>query len=106
MMATDNFEDDFAVLMGLLPPQDSTGFLDRRGAFKASLDSRAIGRAAGLQRIFPQFEAVLSPEHFALQHIDRRAEHVGRQRTLPVLLIGGGDFRRAGARHQLPAGQP
>jgi len=23
------------VLMGLLPPQDSTGFLDRRGAFKA-----------------------------------------------------------------------
>jgi hypothetical protein len=24
------------VLMGLLPPQDGTGFLDRRGAFKAS----------------------------------------------------------------------
>jgi hypothetical protein len=31
----ENFEDDFAVRMGLLPPQDSTGFLDRRGAFKA-----------------------------------------------------------------------
>jgi hypothetical protein len=35
--ATDfnNFEDDFAVRMGLLPPQDRFDFLDRRGAFKA-----------------------------------------------------------------------
>jgi hypothetical protein len=65
-----------------------------------------MGRAAGLQRIFPQFEAVLSPEPFALQHIDRRAEYVGRQRVLPVRLIRGSDFLRAGARHQLPAGQP
>jgi hypothetical protein len=30
-----NFEDDFAVRMGLLPPQDRLDFLDRRGAFKA-----------------------------------------------------------------------
>ena len=32
----NNFEDDFAVRMGLLPPQDSFDFLDRRGAFKAA----------------------------------------------------------------------
>ena len=30
-----NFEDDFAVRMGLPPASGVTGFLDRRGAFKA-----------------------------------------------------------------------
>jgi hypothetical protein len=39
-----------------------------------------MGRSARLQRIFQQFKAILPPEHFALQHIDRGAEHVGEFR--------------------------
>jgi hypothetical protein len=34
-MDFNHFEVDFAVRMGLLPPQDRFDFLDRRGAFKA-----------------------------------------------------------------------
>jgi hypothetical protein len=32
IMERENLEDEFAVLMGLLPPQDSTGFPNRQDA--------------------------------------------------------------------------
>jgi hypothetical protein len=35
--SANNVENDFTVRMGLLPPQEITVFLNRRGAFKARL---------------------------------------------------------------------
>src|SRR4051812_14085012 len=54
-------------------------------------DLRAIRRAAGLQRVREQFDPILAPEYLAVEHISRRAEHIGGQRILTVLLIGRTD---------------
>src|SRR3954469_24255735 len=68
-------------------------------------DLRAIGRAAGLQRVRGQFDPILAPEYFAVEHISRRAEHVGGQRILTVLLIGGADSVGSRTFHKLFAGK-
>src|SRR3954447_12181097 len=68
-------------------------------------DLRTVGRAPRFQCVRKQFDPVLSPKHFAVEHIDRRTEHVGGQRVLTVLLIGRTDRVRAGALNQLVAGQ-
>ena len=66
----------------------------------------AIGLAAAFQRVRQQFDPVLSPEHLAVEHIDRRTEHVGGDRILPVLFIGRADVVGGRALDQLVAGKP
>jgi hypothetical protein len=44
------FEDDLAMRMGLLPPQDGDGFRNRRGAFKASPEHDPEKRAAAFRK--------------------------------------------------------
>src|SRR6185312_4234864 len=68
-------------------------------------DFRAIGLAAGFQCVSKQFDPVLAPENLAVEHIDRRAEHVGRDRVLAVLLIGRADLLGAGTLDQPRAGK-
>src|SRR3954469_1923916 len=68
-------------------------------------DLRAIGRAARLQRVREQFDPILAPEYFAVEHIARRAEHVGGQRILTVLLIGRADSVGSRTLHELFTGK-
>src|SRR3954451_25262947 len=55
---------------------------------------RAIGRAARLQRIREQFDPVLPPKGFPIEHVCRRAEHINRQRVLPVFFVSSADVFR------------
>ena len=64
-----------------------------------------MGPAAGLQCVRQQFDPVLSPKHLAVEHIDRRAEHVGRDRFLAVFLISRADVIRTRTLDQLLAGK-
>ena len=79
--------------------------IDRRYPQALILHLRAIGRAAGFQRVGQQFDPVLSPEYLAVEHIDRRSEHVGRQRILAVLLIDRADLVGSRTLDQLLAGK-
>src|SRR4030081_911288 len=54
-------------------------------------DLRAIGRAARLQRVREQFDPILAPRRFAIEHIGGRAEHINGQRVLAVLFVSGTD---------------
>src|ERR1700709_1768087 len=54
-------------------------------------DLRAIRRAARLQRVREQFDPVLPPKRFAIEHICGRAEHINGQRFLPVLFVDRAD---------------
>src|SRR6202041_3099289 len=67
---------------------------------------RTIGRAAGLQRVREQFDPILPPEYLAVEHIDRRSEHVRRQCILAVLLVGRADLVGPRTLNQLLAGKP
>src|SRR6266446_1734926 len=73
---------------------------------RVPLKARAIGLAAGFQCIGEQFDTVLSPKYLAVENIDRRAEHVGCEGVLAVLLIGRADRLRARALDQLLAWKP
>src|SRR6202048_1181259 len=73
---------------------------------RVPLKPRAIGLAARFQCVGEQFDAVLSPKYLAVEHIDRRAKHVGCECVLAVLLIGRADRLRARALDQLLAGKP
>src|SRR3974390_1376368 len=78
-------------------------FLDAGTSNKAALDLRTIGGATRLQRVDQQFEAILPPEHHALQHIGGRTEDVGRKCILAVLFINLADLVSSRALHQLLA---
>src|ERR1700736_645013 len=84
-MNVENFEGD--IIMGLLR-------LKTRGlrTLPSILHLRAIGRTTGLQRVRQQFDPVLPPKYRAVEHIDRRTEHIGRNLFLAVFLEGGADL--------------
>ena len=106
-MVVENFEGDVAGHHGCAPPQNRAdiALCPVHDPDRFTPDLRTIGRAAGLQRVREQFDPILSPEYLAVEHIDRRAEHVGRQRILAVLLIGRADLVGARTLHQLLAGK-
>src|SRR3954451_10902621 len=61
---------------------------------------RAIGRSARLQRVRKQFDPVLAPKRFAIEHVGWRPEHINRQRVLAVLFIDRADVLRCGTLDQ------
>src|SRR5689334_19284248 len=89
----NNFEDDFAVRMGLLPPQDRFDFLDRRGAFKAALKCDEIWanrhRTLGvcLSMLSAQTHSRLSRTAARSTSLSYRAR--GQTSTHPLAIRGG-----------------
>src|SRR5580698_5553173 len=61
---------------------------------------RAIGRTTRFQCVRQQFDPILTPEYFAVQHIGRRSEYVSRQRILTILFVFLADLLRQGLLHQ------
>src|SRR3954471_7693612 len=61
---------------------------------------RAIGRAARLQRVRKQFDPVLAPKRFAIEHVGWRTEYINRQRVLAVFFIDRADVFGCRTLHQ------
>src|SRR6202046_2386051 len=52
-----------------------------------TLNVVAIGFTSGCQCVVQQLDAVLTPEHLAVEHVARRAERIDLQCLLNVLLV-------------------
>src|ERR1700722_3568582 len=59
-----------------------------------------IGCTTRFQCVRQQFDPILTPEYFSVQHIGRRSEHIGRQRILAILFVFLTDLLRPGPLHQ------
>jgi hypothetical protein len=60
-MERNNREDEFAVLMGWLPPEGQYRLPQLPERITAALPPRAIGRAARLQRVSHRFDPIFDP---------------------------------------------
>jgi hypothetical protein len=93
-IAIKNLEDDVAMDMACSASTESLDrtsplIIDSETGIRLSGSRRALwamGLAAWLQRVFAPFDPILAPEHFAIAHTTRQAEHVSRQCSLPGLL--------------------
>ena len=70
-----------------------------------ALHLRCEGWPLRLQRIGQQFEPVLAPKYFAVEHIGWRTEYIRRKRVLAVLLVLHANFLRRRAIHKFLTGQ-
>src|SRR5215468_7070136 len=65
--------------------------------------SRPIGCSTGRQRVVEEFQAILTPKHFVVEHEARRPEGAGRDGLAGILRISGGGCFGPGERNEFGA---